>query len=404
MELQVKRLYEEAANLHQQAKSIMDAFAGKAMPTDKVTEVDTLLDQVEAKTNEAKRLERLAAQGEVLNHPANRLPAPGAPDAKGGERTESQKAFTKYLTGGKSVLLPDERKALRADDDAAGGFLTAPQTFSQNLLKFVDDLVVFRQLATVEQIGAAESLGVVSLDTDLSDYDWTTEIQTGNEDTVKPLGKRSLTPHPLAKRIKVSNTLIRKATRPVDDLVRDRLGYKAGVTMEKAYMSGTGAQQPLGVFVASNDGIPTSRDVTCASTTAFTADELIDLKFSLKAPYQASPTTRWLFHRDFLKRVRKLKDNNQQYLWAPGLAGGMPSTVLDVPYVQSEFAPNTFTTGLYIAVLGDIRFYWIVDSLALQIQVLNELYAETNQRGYIARLETDGQPVLAEAFARMKLA
>jgi hypothetical protein len=39
----------------------------------------------------------------------------------------------------------------------------------------------------------------------------------------------------------------------------------------------------------------------------------------------------------------------------------------------------------------------------LEIQALLELAARTNQIDYIARLETDGAPVLGEAFARVKL-
>jgi hypothetical protein len=38
------------------------------------------------------------------------------------------------------------------------------------------------------------------------------------------------------------------------------------------------------------------------------------------------------------------------------------------------------------------------------VQRLVELYAETNQVGFIGRAEVDGMPVLAEAFARLKCA
>ena len=71
---------------------------------------------------------------------------------------------------------------------------------------------------------------------------------------------------------------------------------------------------------------------------------------------------------------------------------------------MSEYAPNTFTTGLYVGIIGDFSRYWIVDSLQLQFQRLVELYAATNQVGCIGRAETDAVPVLAEAFARVKLA
>jgi len=78
--------------------------------------------------------------------------------------------------------------------------------------------------------------------------------------------------------------------------------------------------------------------------------------------------------------------------------------LLSFPFRVSEFAPNTFTTGLYVGILGDFSNYWIADSLAMELQRLVELYAETNQVGLIGRLESDGMPVLEEAFVRVKLA
>jgi len=47
---------------------------------------------------------------------------------------------------------------------------------------------------------------------------------------------------------------------------------------------------------------------------------------------------------------------------------------------------------------------WNADAMGMQIQRLNELCAETNQVGFIGRLETDGAPVLEGAFVRLKLA
>ena len=55
---EIKRLYDEANQLHVRAKGILDEYKGKDLPGDKATEVDTLLDQVEAKSAEAKRLHR----------------------------------------------------------------------------------------------------------------------------------------------------------------------------------------------------------------------------------------------------------------------------------------------------------------------------------------------------------
>ena len=83
---------------------------------------------------------------------------------------------------------------------------------------------------------------------------------------------------------------------------------------------------------------------------------------------------------------------------------GVPSTLLDRPVNESEYAPGTITTGLYTAILGDFSRYYIVDALNMEMQVVDQLYAETNQMGYILRRELDGMPVLEEAFARLKQA
>jgi HK97 family phage major capsid protein len=217
-------------------------------------------------------------------------------------------------------------------------------------------------------------------------------------------GKRELTPHPLAKRIKVSETLLQRAALGAESIVRDRLAYKFGVTEESAFMTGSGANQPLGVFTANAQGISTGRDVSDGNTTtAIGADGLINAKYSLKSQYMMSPSLRWVFNRAAVKNIRKLKDGQGQYLWAPGLAGAK-DTILEVPFLMSEYAPSTFTTGLYVGIIGDFSWYWIAEALGMQVKRLNELYAETNQVGFIGRMEVDGMPVLEEAFARVKLA
>jgi HK97 family phage major capsid protein len=57
-----------------------------------------------------------------------------------------------------------------------------------------------------------------------------------------------------------------------------------------------------------------------------------------------------------------------------------------------------------VGILGVFDYYWIADALNMDIQVVTELYAATNQNGYILRKETDGMPVLGEAFRRVTLA
>jgi HK97 family phage major capsid protein len=316
---------------------------------------------------------------------------------------EYRAAHAKWLAYGSQALSIEEYRALQADSDTVGGYITNPVQMVADLIKFVDNMVFVRQKCTVFSVPTAQSLGAPSLDTDMSAPDWTAEILTGSEDSSIAFGRRELNPHPLAKLIKVSNTLLRKAIMGPEALVRDRLGYQVAITLENAYLNGTGSNQPLGLFTASNNGVSTARDVSTGnSTTAIAADNLFEVKYSLKQQHQEQGE--WIFHRSAVKAIRKLKDGNGQYLWAPGLIASQPNTLLDRPVNMSEYAPSTFTTGLYVGLFGNLKYYWIADALSLQIQRLVELYAATNQTGFIGRVETDGAPVLDEAFARVKLA
>jgi HK97 family phage major capsid protein len=314
-----------------------------------------------------------------------------------------RRAMPMWLCQDFRSLKPEESRALQADLDVSGGYLVPPEQFVNELLKAVDNQTFIRQWATVFTVTNADSLGVPTLETDPADANWTTELATGSEDSSMAFGKRELHPHPLAKRIKISRKLLR-VVPSADTLVRDRLAYKFGVTFEKACLTGTGAGQPLGVFVASADGISTGRDYSTDNAATYpTFDGLIGAKYYLKAAYW--PRAQWLFHRDVMAVVAKLKDGEGQYLWRESVRVGEPDRVLRLPVAMSEYAPNTLAASQYVGILGDWKAgYWIADALTLEFQLLQELYAETNQVGLIGRLESDGQPVLEEAFVRVKLA
>ncbi len=314
------------------------------------------------------------------------------------DNEEYRAAMAQYFARGRDSLSGDQIRALSAGVATEGGYFI-PQQMTDTLIKAADDAALIRNWATKFNVAGAANLGAVSLDNDPADADWTSELATGTEDTAMSFGKRELKPSPLAKRIKISNKLLRQVPS-IEGLVMSRLGYKFGITQEKVFMTGNGAEKPLGLFTASNDGVPTSRDFLTGSATNFTMDGLIAAKYSLKTNYLAK--CKWLFHRDGVSKIAQLKDSTNNYLWQPSNIVGEPDRIIGLPVFMDEYVPNTFTTGLYVGMLADFSYYWIADAMSMQVQRLVELYAETNQTGFIGRLETDGMPVLAEAFVRLK--
>lgn len=410
--IKLKELRDQRGKLVHDAREILNkAEAEKRALTeaedqtykDLFAKQETLRSQIE-REEQLSESERQLAEAELRNR--DRGQAGGRPSGEArtpGSRgsDEYRDAFNRFLAGGRSALSESEVRALSADNSAAGGFMVASEQFVDTLIKAVDDAVFIRQRATKFRLAGAASMGAPALAADPADADWTAEIATGNEDSTMSFGKRELHPRPLAKRIKVSNKLLLQSPR-ADSLVQNRLAYKFGISQEKGFLTGTGANQPLGIFTASNNGISTGRDVSTGNAaTAPTFDGLISAKFGLKGQYWGK--AEWLFHRDVLAVVAKLKDGEGQYLWRESVRAGEPDRLLNLPVMMSEYAPSTLTTGLYVGALGDYSHYWIVDALDMQVQRLVELYAESNQTGFIGRMESDGMPVLEEAFVRVKL-
>ena len=415
MNEKVRKLRADRAKIVSDQRALLDKAEAekRAMSADENTNYENMDTEVDRLTRDIDREEKLATRVASMRETVDTFkPAPaGGTEARTAEyrghkielskrEGANEKALRMLLTG---VSVPEIR-ALQADADIYGGFLVAPTQFVLRLIQAVDNLVFIRNMATVFPVTKSESLGAPSLDNDPADPTWTGEISSASEDSTLSFGKRELTPHPLSKLLKVSEKLLRVSAMDVESLVIERLAYKFAVVEEYAYLLGSGSNQPVGVFTAASAGvgISTGRDVSTGNTaTAITFDGLMEALYSLKSQYH--PKATWIFHRNGIKKARKLKDGDGQYIWNPDVKGGQPDMILGRPYKMSEYVPDTWTASQYVGIIGDFAHYWIADALDMRVQRLNELYAATNQVGFIGRRESDGMPVLEEAFARVKL-
>ena len=388
----------------------------KARKAQIVMESRALLDRVEAEKREFSAEERTSydkmfADINAINikiKDEERLLLAEA-EIRGFEKADSGKvdttpeerkvtAFRRFLITGESA----EYRALANDSDVTGGYLHASEQFVARLIKGLDNSVFVRNYANVMAVTSSDSLGVPSLDTDLTDPTWTTEIATPSEDTTMAFGRRELKPAQLSKSIKVSMKLLLTSALPIEGIIADRLAYKFAVAQENGFLNGSGDGQPLGIFTASPNGINTGQDEATGNTAAaVSADGLINAKFKLAAQYRKG--ARWIFHRDLIKMVSKLKDGEGQYLWSPGLVAGEPDRLLGLPVDESEYAPSTITSAAYVGALANWQYYWIAELQGLNIQRLNERFADTSQIGFYGRYYGDGAPVLESAFVRVKL-
>ncbi len=191
--------------------------------------------------------------------------------------------------------------------------------------------------------------------------------------------------------IKVSEELLNDSVFDLESYIAREFARRIGTKEEEAFFTGDGTGKPLGILAASG-GAETG--VTAASATAVTADELMDLFYSLKSPYRKNAV--WILNDSTIKAIRKLKDNNGQYLWQPSLVAGTPDTILGRPVKTSAYMP-AIAAGAKTIAFGDFSYYWIADRQGRSFKRLNELYAANGQVGFLGSQRVDGKMILPEA-------
>lgn len=407
----IREMLDERAQLIAQARGILDAAdtAKRSLTGEEEQSYKRLLDQADKLKGDVEARQRLeaaeASLGQAHQAPRPEMTTQNSARQNPRETEEYRSAYGRYLVHGEvSPVLQarTENRDVTVSTATLGGYMLAPLQMVNGVIREINNQVFIRQYATVHTLENAVGLGAPTIDADPADADWTTEIASVSADATMTFGRRELNPVTLTKMIKVSYRMLTRMPS-AETLITQRLAYKFAVSMEKGYLTGTGTNQPLGLFTASANGISTGRDVSTGNTTtAFTLDGLKEAKYSVNAGYRRN--AKWLFNRLAVKMLSKIKDGDGNYIWQPALVMGQPDMLLGAPVLESEYVPSTFTTGLYVGLYGDLSYYWIADALSMTIQRLVELYAGNNQIGLKGMLESDGMPVLETAFARVKLA
>ena len=299
-------------------------------------------------------------------------------------------------------LEAEGRKDYQIDLPTQGGYILPIEVSAQILLRLLN-MVYVRARATVMPL-TSYAAEIPSLDVEPTSATPSGEVSEMSHDTAGTLGRRLLKPHLLPIEVIIARDLLRFSPS-FEGVIIDRVSKGYERTEEQLFMTGTGNGQPLGLFTSPGAtgyaGIPTDRNVVCGSATAPTYDGIIDSTMSLKRQYRQNAS--WMLSRDFVKLVLKLKDNMGRPLWTPGLIVGAPDMLNGRPVDESEYVPNTFTTGKAVGMFADMSYYWIAQALGFEVQPLLEKHALTNQLGFACRQWVDGMPMLSEAFSRLIL-
>lgn len=346
--------------------------------------------EFEALSNEIHRQERRDAHEAELSKPVNRpiTEKPATPKADGVGRASNayKEDFGLHLRG-KSLV----HNVLSTTPDEDGGFLV-PLEFEREIVKALDEENVIRRLAKVVTTHHERKIPVAL---GHSVAQWTTENSAYTESN-PTFGQKQIDAYKLTDLCRVSVELLKDSTFDIEAYLRQEFARAFGIAEEEAFCIGNGTTQPTGIFTANGGTV----GVTAASATAITVDEIISLVHALKAPYRKN--AKFLMNDATVALLRKLKDQNGQYLWQPSVQAGTPDRLLGYEIYTSPYVPVAEAGALTIA-FGDFKNYWIGDRAGRTVQRLNELYATNGQIGYVATERVDGKVILPEAIQLLQM-
>ena len=392
----ILELREKRAKAWDAAKQFLDAKRGAdgMLSEEDTATYDKMEQDVMNLGKEIERLERQAAIDAELSK-ATSTPLTGKPGAKMGkdEVEKTGRASDEYKGSFWNAMrvkapMPSVLNALQEGTDSEGGYLV-PDEFERTLVEALEEENVFRTLAHVIKTSSGDrKIPVVASKGTAS---WVDEegAYTESDDAFSQV---SIGAYKLGTMIKVSEELLADSVFDLEAYISKEFARRIGAREEESFFNGDGKGKPLGILAAAGGA---EVGVTAASATAITADEVIDLFYSLKAPYRKNAV--WLLNDATVKQIRKLKDTTGQYLWQPSLVAGTPDTILGRPVKTSAFMP-TAAAGAKTIAFGDFKYYWIADRQGRTFKKLSELYAANGQVGFMGTQRVDGKLILPEAI------
>ena len=393
----ILELREKRAKAWEAAKAFLDSKRGGdgLLSAEDTAAYEKMEQEVVDLGKEIERLERQAAIDAELNKPVSEPITnkpnnnPDGEEKKGRATDRYKKTFWNAM---RRKNFYDVENALQVGTDSEGGYLV-PDEFEHTLVEALEEENFFRSIATVIQTSSGDrKIPVVATKGTAS---WIDE-EGAYPESDDSFGQVSIGAYKVATMLKVSDELLNDSVFDLEAYISKEFGRRIGAKEEEAFFTGDGKGKPTGIFNAAGGA---SDGVTTAAAN-ITFDDVMDLFYAVKSPYRKKAV--WVLNDTTVKALRKLKDNNGNYIWQPSVQAGQPDMILNRPYHTSAYVPEV-AAGAKVMAFGDFSYYWIADRQGRSFKRLNELFAANGQVGFLASQRVDGKLVLPEAVKTMAI-
>lgn len=342
--------------------------------------------------SEIERMEQMAAMDAQLSKPTS-VPLTGKP--LNGDKPKSGRASDEYKAAILNALRTNFRQVsdvLSEGVDANGGYLV-PEEYDSRLIDTLTEENIMRKLGHTITTSGEHKINIAATKPAAAWIDEGGALSFGDA----TFAQINLDAHKLHVAVKVTEELLYDNAFGLESYIIEQFGKALSNAEEDAFLNGDGVGKPLGLLSDKGGG---EVAITTASATAITADEIINLVYSLKHPYRKN--AKFIMNDQTIAALRKLKDNNGAYLWQPSLQAGEVDRLFGYEVYTSPYVP-IIAAGKPVIAFGDFSYYNIGDRGTRSFAELKELYAGNGMVGFVAKERVDGKLILPEAVQILKM-
>lgn len=382
--MRVQELIEKRAKVWETAKNFVDTHEdknGNLSAEDKET-YSRMEAEIEELTNSIERQQRAERREQELSKPVN-SPITGKPykDEPQGE-VKTGRASDEYKKAMLTALRSNFRQVsnvLQEGVDADGGYLV-PEEYDHRLIDVLTEENIMRGIATKITTSGEHKINIAATKPAAAWIEEGEALSFGDA----TFEQKILDAHKLHVAIKITEELLYDNAFGLENYIITEFGKALANAEEDAFLNGDGVGKPTGIFDKTKGG-----ESIGTLSAALKSDDILDLIYKLKRPYRKNAS--FIMNDATLAQIRKLKDNNGQYLWQPSYQANEPDKILGYNIRTSAFAPTDAIA------FGDYKYYNIGDRGSRSFKQLNELFAGNGMIGYVAKERVDGLLILPEA-------
>ena len=343
----LKRQTELRATAWEEAKHLLDAAAAESR--DLTAEENVIYDRIsEDMDNRARVIEQITKDEER----AQRLDVAAASVrtdevAPDGDDDDAE-AIRKLARGEIRSLNFEKRDVLTSNTGAP-----VPTSFYDQIILKARLVGPMLTTSTVITTAGGENLQIPRVNT-YSAATIATEAAAIGESDPAFSAFITMTAHKFSYLTQVSREMIEDSGVDILGFLADQVGQGIGFNVNNALTVGTGTTQPNGIVTASTLGVTGAT----ATSGVFTADNLIDLAYSVDGAARMMPGAGFMMNGASIGKTRKLKDTAGAYVFQPSLAVGTPDTLLGFPLYENPAIANTATSAKSV-IFGHLPSYYV---------------------------------------------